>query len=613
MRKRTLSVLSLALLVGACSPRDYVHSADSQVKGLLKDRLSPTLGYHPDTKIDDPIPAKAAPVAFNKIPVSPVPPPSFPALRPAWTDAPAGPLGPPFPPPAIGAATTQPSSQEDLALTENELSRDWRAGPPAPREAGVTFDLFQSLHYAVRHSRDYKTQLENLYLSALDVTLQRHLFEPRPFAQIGESVAAGPSGLTTDLDYQAALTATATAGVQQQLPYGGTVTAKALVGFVNALNGPVASGESAAVAMSASIPLLRGFGMVNLEPLISSERNLIYQIRAFEEYRRQFLVSIASSYFRLVTNRQALAINRANYISLIGLTERTEALYAAGRLNFLEVQRSLQAQLTAENRLVNAQEDYQSALDQFKIVMGMPIEQDLDIASVQLVLNLPSLGMKQAVEMAMKYRLDLQTGRDRIDDNRRQVQVAENQLQPDLNLTASGQWGNVPGAPARDLNNRTFNYSAGVTLDLPVDRLAERNSYRASIINFHRAERSFETLREQIAVDARDALRTIQSAEQTLRIQKMGIDLARRRLDYANELLKQGKATALDVVDAQSSLLDASNSYEEARAQLQISLLQYLQATGTLRVDPSAGALGRAMNRMVAGQADAAKMGIVTP
>jgi outer membrane protein TolC len=194
----------------------------------------------------------------------------------------------------------------------------------------------------------------------------------------------------------------------------------------------------------------------------------------------------------------------------------------------------------------------------------------------------------------------LQTGRDKIDDNRRQVQIAENQLQPDLSLTASGQWGNVPGTPAAHLNNRTFNYSAGVTLDLPVDRVAERNTYRASIINFHRAERSFQTLQDQIAVSARDSLRTIQSAEQTLRIQKMGIDLARRRLDYSNELLKQGKATALDVVDAQSSLLDASSSYEEARAQLQISLLQYLQATGTLRVDPSAGALGRAMDRTVA-------------
>lgn len=594
-------VLSLSLAVGACSPRDYVRSADSQVKGLLDKRVEPALGYRPDTKIDDPIPAKAAPVAFNKIPVTPLPPPAFPSVRPAWTDAPSGALGPPWPPPPVSGSTTQPAPvSESLAAIQTELLKDALLGPPAPGNQNVTFDLFQSLHYAIEHSRDYKSQMENLYLAALDVTLQRHLFEPTPFAQVGESVSGGPADLAGgDLAYQAALNATATAGVKQQLPYGGSVTASALVNFIDALSGPVSNGESATVALSASVPLLRGFGMVNLEPLISSERNLIYQVRAFEEYRRQFLVNIASNYFQLVTSKQSLAINRANFLSLVGLTERTQALYAAGRLNFLQVQQSLQAQLSAESRLVDAQQSYQTALDQFKIVLGMPIERDLSIAPVELVLKVPQEDMAQAVALAMKYRLDLQTSRDQIDDNQRAVQVAENQLLPDLNFTASGQWGNVPGTPASHLNDRSFGYSAGLMLDLPLDRLKERNSYRAAIINFHRAQRSYETLREQSAVNARDALRTIQASEQTLRIQKMGIDLARRQLDYALELLKQGQASARDVVDAQSSLLDASNSYEEARARLQISLLQYLDATGTLRVDPSAGALGEAMDRIV--------------
>jgi outer membrane protein TolC len=142
---------------------------------------------------------------------------------------------------------------------------------------------------------------------------------------------------------------------------------------------------------------------------------------------------------------------------------------------------------------------------------------------------------------------------------------------------------------------RTFSYGAGVTLDLPVDRLSERNDYRRSLINFHRAQRGFEQLRDQISVSARDALRQIQQAQVKLRVQQMGIELAQRRLDYSNELLKQGNVDARDVVEAQNSLIDASEAYERARAQLQTSLLQYLQATGTLRVDPSAGMLGRAM------------------
>jgi hypothetical protein len=70
--------------------------------------------------------------------------------------------------------------------------------------------------------------MEDLYLTALDVTLQRSLFEPRPFARTGLHYTGGGR----DVDYNAALTATNAVGVRQQLPYGGEVVAQATVDFV---------------------------------------------------------------------------------------------------------------------------------------------------------------------------------------------------------------------------------------------------------------------------------------------------------------------------------------------------------------------------------------------
>ena len=78
-----------------------------------------------------------------------------------------------------------------------------------------------------------------------------------------------------DVAYRSALTAVTTAGVRQQLPYGGELQAKTLATAVDVIDGNVADGQSAAVALTASIPLLRGAGMINLEPLINSERQLV--------------------------------------------------------------------------------------------------------------------------------------------------------------------------------------------------------------------------------------------------------------------------------------------------------------------------------------------------
>jgi hypothetical protein len=71
-------------------------------------------------------------------------------------------------------------------------------------------------------------------------------------------------------------------------------------------------------------------------------------------------VNIATRYSRLLARQNSIANRRFNYASLADLTERTLALYAAGRINFLQVQRSLQQQLQVESSLILAQQNYRA-------------------------------------------------------------------------------------------------------------------------------------------------------------------------------------------------------------------------------------------------------------
>src|SRR3712207_5419842 len=118
------------------------------------------------------------------------------------------------------------------------------------------------------------TTLFRSYLNALNVTLERHLLSPRPFARVGAAYEGGQQ----TVDYRSAVTVTTNAGVRQRLPYGGEVVAEALVRFVDAISDNAENGEEASVALSGSLPLLRGAGLVNLEGLISAERELVYQV-----------------------------------------------------------------------------------------------------------------------------------------------------------------------------------------------------------------------------------------------------------------------------------------------------------------------------------------------
>ncbi|HYE19788.1 MAG TPA: TolC family protein [Tepidisphaeraceae bacterium] len=594
MRRRLPFIIFAAALTG-CSESFYERDADRQVTAIVKQREQQALGYQPaaDVKVE-PSDRNIAPSAYAKIPVSPIPPPGSAQVEEQNVEVEYAPLGPKRFDWPEGAPVVRAGSSYDSV--DSLIRERLRLGPPSPGDRPVRMDFFQALRFGVEHSRAYQDQAEDLYLSALNVTLQRHLFEPRPFA--GASLAY--SGGQRDVNYRSALTSTLRAGVRQKLPMGGELVAQGLVDFVSAIGNNATSGEDAAVVLTGSVPLLRGAGMVNLEPLIAGERGLVYQVRSFENFRREFVITVATQYFRLINLQQSVLDRRLNYQTYQTLTERSRALYAAGRVAFLELQRSLQELLTAEDDFISARETYFAALDDFKLLLGMSTEQEVEITPVALDVDVPeNVSEEEAVKMAMKYRLDLRTARDRVEDAQRGVGNAKNDLLPDLTLSGRAELGNRPGESARSIDAGSSTYSARLDLELPIDRVAERNQYRASLINVRRAQRDLEDLRDRVVSDVRESIRLLRQSQLSLQIQRQGIDLAQKRRENAYELLRSGKSTSTrDLVEAQNSLLRARDRYESARATQQIQVLRFLRNSGTLRLDPSAGAVGHAMDKL---------------
>ena len=587
------TLMALGVPLCGCSADWYARNADREVARIAEERKERTLGYKPQTQAKSTVSPEPIKQAYEKIPMTAIA---------GMVQSPLEPLGLNWKPVPLGPAV--PGPQDDnydfvpLAYSSYGVSME-PMGPPLPGSEYVALDLMRSIEYAVTHAREYQSRMEDLYLSTLDVTLQRHLFEPTPFANTTVAFTgnqAGPSAVAVT-PYQSALAVVNTAGVKQQLPYGGEIVARQLVTFTQGLNDNTQDGQAADTALSATIPLLKGAGMVNLEPLVSSERQLVYTVREFENYRRQFSVNISANFFSLVSQQQGIKNRRQNYVNLKLLSERSISLYAASRLKFLDVQRALQNQLTAEAQLIDSINAYQASLDSFKITLGMSVQADLEIIAVELQLNMPDLEAIDAVEAATRFRLDLQTVKDRVDDARRNVKNAKNGLLPNVELTGTTGVGNLSGSRYDRYTSAAEYYTAGISIDWPVDQLADRNTYRKSLIILERSQRAYVTARQQVIADVRQSTRSIRLSQASVAIQRRSVELNQKRLDLANELLIQGKAAVLDVVDAQAALLNAQDALNRARANLQTQALQFLRDTGTLRLDPGAGMLGRAMDR----------------
>jgi outer membrane protein TolC len=587
-----------------CVPDLFRRDADRQVLQIVRSEQQRAIGYTPQVSVPITESAQTTKKSYARLPLTPMPD----LLTDVISSATISEVeeeaarrrrvqGPVESTPSAGLSALQ---QYSAVGRVRSLIRDrYVLGPDEFIASARQFGLFDAIAYAVENSRQYRGEMEDLYASALDVTLERHLFTPRPFA----NVRAGYSGGQASVDYRSALTVTGEAGVRQRLPLGGEIVASGLVSFINALNDNTADGEDATLSLSASIPLLRGAGFINLENLIQSERSLVYAVRNFETYRRSFAIDVASAYFRLITRQQAIRNRYVRYTNTVELTNRTEALFDAGRITALEVQRAQQDLLQSEDALNDALEAYENELDRFKLTTGMPMTQVLEIVPVQLDVPTPHLDFDLATALAKQFRLDLQTARDRIEDARRRVKNAENGLLPDLDLDLGGSLGNPNDDPARKINSDTLVYNGGVRLDLPLDRLPERNTYRLSLLNLEAAKRNVLQLDDQVVSDVRARIRGIRSALVSLDLQQQGIGIARARLESANEFLLTGRTSdSRNVLEAQTSLLLAQDQFEQARADLQVAILSYLRDTGVLRLDPSSGELGLAMERQGNGE-----------
>lgn len=483
-------------------------------------------------------------------------------------------------------ATRNPAAG-DLTIARGdartEVERLLRRYADVPEDA-ERFTLQETLKYAVTNAREYKTAKEELLLAALRLLIQRHQFGPRFFNEM----SAAFTGDAEEGDYEIATRLINEFRVTQRLETGGQISARALVSATEQLRRRVGDRESqsASVILSADIPLLRGAGDVARESLISAEREMVYATRTFERFRQQFLFNIATDYFDLIRTQAQIENARRVLASRQALARETEALYASGRKPQFELSEARARVLSSENNLADQQDRAAVQLERFRIRLGMPPDHPyfLDTAS-SFDLPVPALDMSESVRRGLLYRLDLQTTRDRLEDARRGVANARNELLPDLNLSTSMTLITDPGLKRGGLqfDDDEIDYTAGITFGLPLDREIERIGLRQATISLERAQRAIRNDEDNVELSIRSAMRDIQLALFSLQIQNESVRIIERRLTGLQ--LRRADVTTRTIIDAQDEYAAALDARDAAIRNVRVAIMRYLLETGQFRVD----------------------------
>lgn len=462
-------------------------------------------------------------------------------------------------------------------------------GAEAEGEIGsAIITLDEALEIAFTQNRGYKSRKEQLYLQALSLTLDRHQFDPIFSAR-------DIVDLTQVSDESTEVSGSGSVGVGRLLRGGGRLALNLTTSFTEWLRGGNGfESLSSVLSGSFSQPLLRGAGRdVNTEFLTQSERNVLYELRSFTRFRKSFAVSVVESYYGVLQARDTVENNYDNLKSSQTSFDRERAWQEEGERTASAVARLESQVLGAQAGWTRSIVGYKRSLDNFKILLGFPTDASLILDDAELTaleqrdIQLPELGTEEAIEIALVTRLDLQTDQDRVDDAFRQIKVAANGLKGGLGLLFTGS---VPtkgrNRPASfDFENSVW--TAGVDLDLPLDRKAERNSYRRALINYEVSKRSADLATDNVKLQVRNAWRTLEQAQTDYEINLLLVGVEESRVEEISIKAEEGigGTTINDQVDAQNALTSAKTSLTGALVQHTISLLELWRDVGVLYVE----------------------------
>ena len=310
-------------------------------------------------------------------------------------------------------------------------SPDWRAMLASYNSVddsgAVKLNVDSALRLAYVHSPAYQTQVETLYLSALDVTAQRFRFDTQYFGGYDTNYRhrgnINPAGFGVDPSTGDTITTSASQGRESnRLILGSNPTAQfkrkfstageIVAGFANSFvfefTGNDANLASSLANFSIVQPLLRGAGKhIALEELTQSERNLLANIRAHSRYHQGFYTKIAIGESGVSGSRRGNPSTSVNSFSgqgglggILGLLQQLqqirntednlslqlrtldqlEALLDVGVIDIVQVDQFRQSVQRERAALLQSQNNLELALDQYKTgTLGLPPDVDISL------------------------------------------------------------------------------------------------------------------------------------------------------------------------------------------------------------------------------------------
>ena len=467
-----------------------------------------------------------------------------------------------------GGPTGEPRAEEPQLPAETDLTEEGETVGPTP--GAPTISLEQAVAVALENNFGLLSAGDNVAAARYREDAARGEFHPK----------LTPRYARTADDQTLALDAS------QRLPWSGA-SLNAAANFRSFTPEGLPTTRASDLRVTLTQPLLRGFGPnATYFDLTNSRRSVQGQERSYELSRQRLAVDVTGAFYQIVKQRELLRVSRQSLMRSRGLREASEARMKVGLASKLDVFRAELQSSQTEDALVQSQAALETALEGFRLLLGLapgdPVEPEAVSLPEDLSLDLEPVDV--LVQKALDARLDLRETRDRVHDAERAASLARQNLLPQLDVSLAFLQTGFGPTFSDSFRTPDRRLSLFLSTSYPIERSGDKATSAIAALDLEASKRDLRQAELDVDADVRAATRTLERIRKSVELQRKGVEFAAQQHRLATLRYQRGLASNFDVIDAEGSLVSARTALVGLLTDYQVARIQLLRVLGTLDV-----------------------------
>ena len=416
-----------------------------------------------------------------------------------------------------------------------------------------------------------------------DIVVEQAKFDPtlsvngqylRTVNPLNRPVFGGTQSNLTEITIFDQRNSSVTVDAQTNLVTGGNLDLNYSPAYTN-VNPAVAQGFlfnpawTGGLAMTLTQPLLRNAGLdVNKTFIRIAQNNAAVEEHVFRDRVLTVLATVEQTYWELVFANENLKVAEAALKAAQNLLAENRAKAKAGVMSIVDVLQAEAAVASRVEQILIAEKSIRDQEDQLRRLLNPgenELREDLRLTPQDPpAVALQPISLQEAIDIAIERRPEIVQAKKNVDSSELNTNFAKNQLLPTLSfqgtLGLAGLGGNLGNSVNSNFSGDFYNYGAGLVLSYPLGNRSAWSTYNKRQMEGRNAQVSLVSVRQQIIVGVREAVRRVQTDFKRIETTRSARIMAEKQLQAEQERLKVGLSTTRFVLEFQRDLATAQGN-----------------------------------------------------